>query len=87
MTQEQASNLITKVRQSGTSLINSLNEFRAAQAEYLGLDAQTALTDEQFTGANAGLTAANIHTAVDTINTVLNGLNQKTIGDVYAIKL
>lgn len=64
MTQEQASNLITKVRH-----------------------AQTSLTDEQFTGANAGLTAANIHTAVDTINTVLNGLNQKTIGDVYAIKL
>lgn len=61
MTQEQASNLITKVRQSGTSLINSLNEFRTDSGQHSH--------------------------AVDTINTVLNGLNQKTIGDVYAIKL
>ena len=87
MTQSQASNLITKVRQAGTSLINALNEFRAAQSEYTGFDASTTLTDEQFTGENDGLKAQDIHLAVGTIDAVLTGLNAKTIGDVYKIKL
>jgi len=46
MTPAQASNLITKVRQAGTSLINALNEFRAAQSEYAGFEALTTLADE-----------------------------------------
>jgi len=87
MTQTQASNLITKVRQAGTSLINALNEFRAAQSEYAGFDAPTTLTDEQFIGENDGLKAQDIHLAVGTIDAVLTGLNTKTIGDVYKIKL
>lgn len=87
MTQDQASNLITDIRQSGSSLIGALNQFRAAQSAYLGFDAPNVLTDDQFIGVNAGLTAADIHEAVATINTVLTGLNPKTIGDVYKIKL
>lgn len=87
MTQNQASDLITNVRQSASSLIGALNQFRAAQAEYAGFDAPNTLTDEQFIGANEGLTAADIHEAVGTIGTVLDGLNAKTIGDVYKIKL
>ena len=86
MTQAQASNLITKVRQAGTSLINALNEFRAAQSEYAGFDAQTTLADQQFIGENEGLKAQDIHSAVGTIDGVLTGLNAKTIGDVYKIK-
>jgi len=87
MIQSQASDLITNVRQSASSLIGALNQFRAAQAEYVGFDAINTLTDEQFIGQNQGLTAADLHTAVATINTVLDGLNAKTIGDVYKIKL
>lgn len=87
MTQNQASDLITNVRQSATSLIGALNQFRAAQAEYTGFDALNTLTDDQFVGANEGLKATDIHTAVATIDGVLSGLNAKTITDVYQIKL
>lgn len=87
MTQNQASDLITSIRQSGTSLIGALNQFRGAQAAYVGFDAPNTLTDEQFVGQNEGLKAQDIHEAVATISTVLDGLNAKTIGDVYKIKL
>lgn len=87
MTNNQASDLITNIRQSGTSLIGALNQFRAAQAAYAGFDAINTLTDDQFTGANEGLKAQDIHEAVATINAVLDNLNAKTIGDVYKIKL
>lgn len=87
MTQNHASDLITNIRQSASSLIGALNEFRAAQAAYVGFDAANTLTPEQFTGANEGLTPEDISTAVVTIDSVLTGLNAKTIGDVYKIKL
>lgn len=87
MTNAQAADLIINIRQPATSLINSLNQFRSVQAAYVGFDALNTLTDDQFTGQNEGLTAADVHTAVATIDAVLTGLNAKTIGDVYKLKL
>ena len=36
MTDAQAADLIINIRQSATSLINSLNQFRSVQAAYVG---------------------------------------------------
>lgn len=46
MIQSQASDLITEVRQSATTLVEAFNQYRAAVAAYEGQNAASELTDD-----------------------------------------
>lgn len=87
MIQAQASDLITGVRQSATTLIDAFNQYRTALAAYEGQNAATDLTDDQFIGENAGLTTQELATGLATMGTILAGLTPKNSNDLYAITL
>lgn len=87
MIQAQASDLITEVRQSATTLVEAFNQYRAAVAAYEGQNAASELRDDQFIGANEGLTTQELATGLATMGTILAGLTPKNSNDLYTIVL
>lgn len=87
MIQSQASDLITAVRQSATTLVDAFNQYRTALAAYEGQNAASELTDEQFIGENAGLTTQELAIGLATMGTILAGLTPKNSNDLYTIVL
>ena len=71
MTESQASNLISRGREAFNDFIKVKDAFTAFAADYFNLEAATELTQEHFTGANAGLDLATFHQAFQAMAAVL----------------
>lgn len=73
-TSTQKSDFITKTRQATTSLIEANAELNVLLSEWNALDLINEITDEDFTGDNAGLTTAELAAVIGTTLSAINAL-------------
>ena len=81
----QKSDLVSKGRSCATKFIRDINEFRAFDNQFVGQDGETELTDDDFTGENAGITKSEFVAAVKTIRQVLDSLPADASKALYQI--
>lgn len=67
-------NFISAVRDAATGFNQQIDKFNALKRQYDALDLGNVIADEDFVGANEGITAADFKNAIALIDGVLKGL-------------
>ena len=74
MASAKTQNFISNVRDAATGFNQKIDQFNALKRQYDALDLGNVLTDEDFAGANEGITASDLKNAIALIDGVLKGL-------------
>lgn len=81
-----AADFISRYRTSTTLFLTALNELLAARQQYDALDYGNTLTDEDFTGANADLTKADLVAAVGSVEAIAGFVDAGHDTNLYKLK-
>jgi hypothetical protein len=77
---------INRYRQAITNGIQALDTLDALRREYAALSLDTRLTDADFEGNNAGITAEQLQKAVASIDAIAELMGQGHATNLYIVK-
>lgn len=74
MTDGQKSDFISNGRSVATAFIQTINSLKALNSQSTAVDAFNQITDEDFQGANAGITKDQFFNFISLVDTILANL-------------